>query len=184
LAFVTIGEGHWSVEIARRRVTVTHDAARHPAGQRGAVFFQAAAIIEASANRLIFARQRARIAPAKAWLQFAAAVQAVRQLFMAAAVAISASFATAAVIAATARVSRATGGSRIAAGGGRRVAAWRRSRCGSRSTRRRRRGWLCGIVVVVVAISIFRVCQPRVPVAHRKCRALICAAQRHVKLAR
>ena len=96
-------------------------------------------------------------------MQFAAAVQTMRQLLVAATVAVSASFATAAVIAAAARFSGAARGSRIAAGGSRCIAAWRRSsRCGSGSgsgsgsARRRRSGRLRGIVVVVVAILVRR----------------------------
>jgi len=121
------------------------------------MFFQAAAIVEATANLLIFTSERARIAPAEAGVQFRAAAAQVAELLVAATVAIAAGVAAAA---AGAVASAAWGGiaaTFAAAGGSRRRR--RRRRSGSRGRRRRRslRGRCRDLrVVVVVAVLVRR----------------------------
>src|SRR6185436_3834839 len=90
LTVIAIGKCHWAIEMACGIVGVAHDAARRPAGQRGAMFLQAAAVVEAAANLLIFTSERARIAPTEAGVQFRAAAAQVAELLMAATVAIAA----------------------------------------------------------------------------------------------
>ena len=128
------------------------------------MLFQAAAIVEAAAHRLIFTSEWARIAPAKAGVQFRAAAAQVAELFVAAAVAIAAGVAAAAARVATAGAVASAAGCTVAAtfaaAGGRRGGCRSGFRCG------RRRGAWCrwGLrrggrhlrVVIVIAVLVRR----------------------------
>src|SRR5262249_54481570 len=119
-----------------------HDAAIDPAGERGLVFLEAAAIVEEVTRRYVGASERTTVAPGKARMYFPVAAQKMRQLFGAA-------------IAATVAAIVATGGI------GRGRAARSVVRRGGRGSRRRRSRWcgsgrLCDGVVIVGAVFVCR----------------------------